>query len=289
MTETPAPAVHEAWSSVMNDVRSLAKGDRNQFQNFNFRGVDAVLNAVGPVLRTHGVIVVPINVEAKHRDFLDPKDKTIHEAIVTVTYRVTGPAGDYFDGMSIGEAADYSDKATTQAMSVAERVFFIHALTLPTDDQDPDHNTVERAGNTPAPQAAPKPPFTSDEAKAAFTDLHARMTEVAEPAFGTIVKWMETEGINDKTLTRDLARDWFAKISAAPKREASESVKPPAARTDGWKNDAERDEVWADLSAKYDSIEHPHDPIDKPNRETMTLEEAAEWRVAVTFAQESPF
>ena len=241
--------------------------------------------------RAHGVIVVPVHVDAKHRDFLDGKGKTVHEAIVTVTYRVTGPAGDHFDGMTIGEAADYSDKATSQAMSVAERVFFIHALTLPTDDQDPDHNTVDRAsGSAPAPQAAlPKPPFTADEAKGAYADLHARMAEVAEPAFSNLVKWMETEGINDKTLTRDHARDWYAKISAAPKREASDGVKPPAARTDGWKNDAERDEVWAELSAKYDTIDHPHGEVDKPNRETMTLEEAAEWRVAVTFAQEAPF
>jgi hypothetical protein len=287
MTEIPTPTATQAWSSVMDDVRSLAKGDRNKVQNFSFRGVDAVLNAVGPVLRTHRVIVVPVNIDAKHRDFLDGKGKTVHEAIVTVTYRVTGPAGDHFEGMSIGEAADYSDKATSQAMSVAERVFFIHALTLPTDDQDPDHNTVDRAsGTAPAAQAAPpKPPFTADEAKGAFADLHARMAEVAEPAFGEMVKWMETNAISDSTLTRETARDWYERISKAPKREAT----PAAEKVDGgWRTAKERDETWESLSERQDRIPHPVD-IDKPLMETMTRQESAEWLASIVIAEEEPF
>ncbi len=51
--------IHEALAKVMADVQSVSKSERNTHQNFNFRGIDAVLNAVGPAFRTHGVIVLP--------------------------------------------------------------------------------------------------------------------------------------------------------------------------------------------------------------------------------------
>ena len=38
-----------ALSAVMDDVQAVKKGDRNTQQNYNFRGIDAVINAVGPV------------------------------------------------------------------------------------------------------------------------------------------------------------------------------------------------------------------------------------------------
>ena len=49
------PTVVEALSRIMRDVQSISKDSRNTQQNFNFRGVDAVVNAVGPVLREHVV------------------------------------------------------------------------------------------------------------------------------------------------------------------------------------------------------------------------------------------
>ena len=51
--------IHEALANVMADVQSVSKSERNTHQNFSFRGIDAVLNAVGPAFRKHGVIVLP--------------------------------------------------------------------------------------------------------------------------------------------------------------------------------------------------------------------------------------
>ena len=55
------PTVVQALSAVMADVRAVAKKEKNTSQGggFFFRGIDAVVNAVGPALRTHGVVVTP--------------------------------------------------------------------------------------------------------------------------------------------------------------------------------------------------------------------------------------
>ena len=51
--------VDQAWTAVMEEIRSVGKGDFNQDQGFRFRGVDSVVNATGPAFRTHGIKVIP--------------------------------------------------------------------------------------------------------------------------------------------------------------------------------------------------------------------------------------
>src|SRR4051812_12282256 len=95
MTEpTTVPSIVHLLSDVMQEVRKVGKRDRNQTQNYNFRGVDAVINAVGPVLRKLGVIVTP-NVQGIHFDSYETnKGSKMLRVVVTVTYTFTGPGGD---------------------------------------------------------------------------------------------------------------------------------------------------------------------------------------------------
>lgn len=142
-------SVFEAWSKVMEDVQSIGKDGRNSQQNYAFRGIDAVMNAVGPVLRKHGVVVVPEEVHSSYRDVLTANDRKSREVTVVVTYRVYGPGGDSFPMQAPGESMDVGDKGTPKAMSVAYRTVLLQALTIPTDDPDPDAHTYERAPEPP--------------------------------------------------------------------------------------------------------------------------------------------
>ena len=130
--------VFEDWSAVMADVQGIRKGDVNQAQHFTFRGIDAVMNAVGPALRKHGVIVVPVEVLPERRDIQTARGTMMHETIATVTWRVYGRDGDSFDMQSVGEAMDAGDKSATKALSVAYRTVLLQSLTIPTDEPDPD-------------------------------------------------------------------------------------------------------------------------------------------------------
>lgn len=145
---TQSPSVYAAWSAVMADVQGIAKRDRNEQQKFLYRGIDAVMNAVGPVLRQHGVVVIPVAVvDRVMRDAQTTTGKAARECQLMVTYRVIGPAGDSFEGQAPGEALDSGDKATPKAMSVAFRTFLLQALTIPTDEPDPDTETHERVNS----------------------------------------------------------------------------------------------------------------------------------------------
>jgi len=165
------PAIHEALSNVMEEVKSVAKKDRNESQRFNFRGIDAVVNAVGPALRKHGVVVLPEVLDHRYEVATSSGGKPMGHVIVKVAYTFIGPTGDSLRCSVMGEAMDIGDKATPKAMSVAFRTALLQALTLPTDEPDPDSESYERG--EPKQQKAAKP--SADGAK--VPDLVARFAD----------------------------------------------------------------------------------------------------------------
>lgn len=144
----PTPTVVEAWADVMAEVTAVAKDGKYDAgkTRYNFRGIDGVMNAVGPALRKHRVIVTPTVLEAHYREVEVGANRTLsRECTVKVRYTVRGPAGDSFDSEVYGEALDSSDKGTAKATSVAYRIFLLQSLTIPTDEPDPDESRYERA------------------------------------------------------------------------------------------------------------------------------------------------
>lgn len=154
--------VHQAWARVMRDVKSVG---RSQTANVNikgggsyqykFRGIDLVLNAVGPALRRHGVMILPVRTDASYGRASTSGGGGMRECTVTVTYRIVGPAGDHLEIQSVGEGLDTSDKATPKALTMAYRMLLINALSLPTEDPsiEGDNTNLQRA-EAPAPKAA---------------------------------------------------------------------------------------------------------------------------------------
>ena len=146
MSDETSTTVQQAWAAVMADVQALGKNQRTDSGNrFNFRGVDDVMNAVGPALRRHGVAVVPTAVTHVPESYATKTGTAMRNVTVVVSYAIVGPAGDSMPGAAAGEAADAGDKATPKAMSVAFRTFLLQSLCLPTDEPDPDREQHERA------------------------------------------------------------------------------------------------------------------------------------------------
>ncbi len=142
---TVHPPVQEALAAVMESVRSVGKNDRNTQQNYSFRGVDAVTNAVGPALREHGVIVLPRLLSHQSDAYATKNGAQMRSMTVHVEYTFVGPAGDELVCSVLGEASDSGDKAAPKAMSVAFRTALLQALCLPTDEPDPDSESHERS------------------------------------------------------------------------------------------------------------------------------------------------
>jgi hypothetical protein len=130
-------------TAVMQEVQAVAKNDRNEAQRFNFRGIDAVVNKVGPALRNAGGFIVPDVISTTHDTMPAKNGGSMSVVRLTVQFSVYGAEGDPIIGTVAAEAFDSGDKATAKAMSVAFRTFLLQVLALPTDEPDPDASTYE--------------------------------------------------------------------------------------------------------------------------------------------------
>lgn len=155
ITDAPKVPVHVAWARVMADVQSIAKSDRRDDVGgrYSFRGVDRVVNAVGPALRRHGVLVLPSKILAlDYREARTSKGNVLQDCTITVQWTVIGPTGDVLPVPleSAGQATDTQDKATSKATSVAQRVLFLSGLHIPTNEPDVDRG--HERGTAPGPK-----------------------------------------------------------------------------------------------------------------------------------------
>ena len=165
------PALH----TVMDEIKAVGKDGRNDYSGYNFRGIDGVLNAVGPALRKHAVLLVPT---VEHIDYGSVPAKG-GSMMTAVRLRMRVQLFD-MDGSSIaavvwGEAFDTGDKATAKAHSVALRTALIQMLALPTQEPDPDETTYERQGSA----ARSNEDILSDAETATAAEL-ASMVRAAE-------------------------------------------------------------------------------------------------------------
>ncbi len=148
--------IYESLNAVMRQVGAVRKTDRNtQGQGYNFRGIDAVTNAVYPALVEHGVFVTPNVVDYEYGTVVVGSRRTeMGHARLTVQFTFYGPAGDSVTATTAGEAFDSGDKATAKAHSVALRTALLQTLMLPTDEPDPDTHTYERGPSRSPEQEA---------------------------------------------------------------------------------------------------------------------------------------
>ena len=146
MTELLHPTIFQLIANAKENVGSVAKKERNNSQNFNFRGIDAVVNAVAPVFNELGIINVPEVTEHEYEQVtVGAKQSVMGHVQLIVKYTFYGPEGDSIVATVAGEAMDAGDKACAKAMSVAYRTALLQVLNLPTDEPDPDATSYTRA------------------------------------------------------------------------------------------------------------------------------------------------
>lgn len=204
--------VQVAIARAMRDIGKIAKGDKYDAlgTKYNFRGVDRVVNAAAPILRKHGVLVMPELRAVEYRDVMTKQGGRMHECVATVAWHWIGPRGDEKIAITQGEALDTSDKASAKAQSVAWRVCLIQTLAIPTGDPDPDSAHIER-GEQPLPKAADYRDEVSDPRTSLGRLKHIR-AEVRQHQLGAVV--VTNEVGDDEQLAEMIERIGRARTQA---------------------------------------------------------------------------
>lgn len=136
--------IFTAINEIMKELRPIGKNKTNSSQNFKYRGIDDVMNALQPLLATHGVFVVPEVLEQTREDRQTSKGGNLIYSICKIKYTFYAEDGTNVSATVIGEGMDSGDKATNKAMAIAFKYACFQVFCIPTEEmKDPDADTPE--------------------------------------------------------------------------------------------------------------------------------------------------
>jgi hypothetical protein len=159
----------EKLCAIMGELKPIVKEKKpGAGVSYAFRGIDDVVNALNPLLVKHGVFVTCEILRQSFEVFTTTKsgangsyEQRGFYAHVTARYWFHSGDEKIFTDMVAG-SMDYSDKAETQAMSMALKYAYIQCFNITTADlKDPDANAHEVFVPTTKPTT--KPTTVSDE------------------------------------------------------------------------------------------------------------------------------
>lgn len=126
--------IYKAISAVMEDVGAVGKNNTNKIQNYKFRGVDDVMNALHPAMVKNHVFVAPEVLEEKREERTTSKGGLLIYSVVKVKYVFYTDDGSSVETIVIGEAMDSGDKSMNKAMSTAFKYACFQIFCIPTEE-----------------------------------------------------------------------------------------------------------------------------------------------------------
>lgn len=185
--------LQEKISAITKEIGAIPKTKKpNSTVSYAFRGIDDVMNKLNPLLAHHGITLQNkvLAYTITPREYIKKIWNTDKEEKKMCYYATVHIQLIFSDGISnetweeVAMSEDHSDKALTQAMSMAYKYAITRKFCILTEDLvDPDGLTPDRLKETPnqqqpnipIPQPTTPPPTTSDKLTdkdmAIFTEL----------------------------------------------------------------------------------------------------------------------
>ena len=196
--------IFETINAVMEEIGAVGKNSRNEKQNYMYRGVDDVMNALNPAFIKHKLFMVPEVVSQKREERQTANGKNTIYSVLSVKYTFYAEDGSSIYTIVTGEGMDSGDKASNKAMSSAFKYACFQVFCIPTEEmQDPD-------AETPPPSI---PVYATDQMRDTFL---AECKRIGKPA-KAILKFIGAPSLAELTVKQfETAMMNFKKTPSAP-------------------------------------------------------------------------
>ena len=155
-----AEMIYGLIAKAMSKIGAIGKDSVNAQQKYKFRGIDAVYNALNPVMSELGLFICPEILEQRREDRENQNHTVLKYSILTIKYTMFAPDGSNVSCTVVGEGMDSGDKASNKAMSVALKYACFQLFMIPTEDLvDPDaesHTVLAKDNNITYTQKEPE-------------------------------------------------------------------------------------------------------------------------------------
>jgi hypothetical protein len=169
--------IQETIAKVASEVGAVGKNQRNNYDGYQYRGIDDLYNAFGPVMAANNLVVSPMVIEHSLHERTTQKGGTANYAFVLVQYTFHN-GEDSMIAVVPGEGLDRGDKAFNKAMAAAEKTVFFQTFMIPievngaSDSEEHSHEVgnpqPKKPETPPQPQKPETPPPQHNKAEAAM-------------------------------------------------------------------------------------------------------------------------
>lgn len=196
--------IFETINAVMEEIGAIGKNSRNGQQNFMYRGIDDVMNALNPAFINHKLFMVPEVVSQTREERQTANGKNLIYSVLSVKYTFYAEDGSSIYTIVPGEGMDSGDKASNKAMSAALKYACFQTFCIPTEEmKDPD-------AETPPPST---PVYATDQMRDTFL---AECKRIGKPA-KVILKIIGAPSLAELTVKQfETAMMNFKKTPSAP-------------------------------------------------------------------------
>lgn len=139
-----APLIYKAIANIMKETKAIAKGEKNEQQNFMFRGIDSVMNELHELFANNGVFILPEVVDYNVTEKVTGRGSILYYTRAKVKYHFMAADSSEVCTVNVGEAMDSGDKGMNKAMSAALKYALMQMLLIPTkENKDADATIPE--------------------------------------------------------------------------------------------------------------------------------------------------
>lgn len=145
-------------AKALKAINVIKKDGVNRHSQYKFRGIDGVLDTVGPAFRENGILITSKidQIDYEDRPTNNGKASTLIRGIVT--FRFHFGDGQTLETSVAAEAQDWGDKGTSKFMSVALRTALLQTFTVPTHEKETEASPAVPAA--PVSRQDPQPTQT---------------------------------------------------------------------------------------------------------------------------------
>lgn len=128
----------------MSLVGVVKKDRKNKLQNYNFRGIDDMYNALNDHMAKEGIFATSRVLNVKREERPSKSGGVLIYSILTMRFRFFASDGSSVSSVTIGEAMDSGDKSMNKAMSTAYKYALMQIFCIPTEEEkDTEYQTHE--------------------------------------------------------------------------------------------------------------------------------------------------
>ncbi len=142
--------IFDAIIGVMKDVGAVGKDQKNTKQNYKYRGIDDVMNALHPALVKNKIFILPNVLDVKREERKGANGNNLIYTLVEVDYAfVSGEDSSSQTVHIFGEAMDSGDKSLNKALSAAYKYACFQLFSIPTEEMKDSEEDSYMIGDGP--------------------------------------------------------------------------------------------------------------------------------------------